>query len=173
MRFLHRVAHGDVALVLHGFHVDIMRFVIFLRFQRRQGHAAAGKRAFTHGADDVSADRADIESTFEHIAAAVAVEHALPRKQFRNRNAKRFAERFEQADIRQTPARLPFGNRLVADLQKLRELLLRISFFLTERFYRGSGDIVRHVESSYFFLMKGAYHLCFLPATYAPWSCFR
>ena len=145
MRLFHRVPHAHEQFPFDGLGSDCVLILVLLRLQRRKLHAAAAKRAFARGKDHVSADRANIELPALHVAVAVGVLYALAGEQLRERHAEGLCQRFNEADVRQSSAGFPFGDGFVADHQHLRELLLRISFFLTQELNRAPGYIIVHV----------------------------
>ena len=69
----HVMFHHKEALVLHRFDGDPVCFIDLFGFQRRQGNAAADSNSFTHGVDDVAADRADVNFGTQHIGGNILI----------------------------------------------------------------------------------------------------
>lgn len=124
--FGHGMVERDVPVVFHALDRERVR-VVFGRlfgFARRKVHAAARKRPFAHGVDDVSTDRAHVEFAAQHIARPVGVLAHVARQKLGDRYAERFGQVFDKRDIGQAAARFPFGNGLVGHADPLGELPL-------------------------------------------------
>ena len=64
----HGMVHGEICLILHRLEADVVRSVSLLRRQRRQRNAAAADHSSTHSVEQISANRADIEISPNHIS---------------------------------------------------------------------------------------------------------
>ena len=160
---VHGVVKRDIPFHFDLFGVDGVRLVRLLRLQRRQGHAAAGIRAFAHRPDHVAAHRADVEKAARQVPGPVAVLRAIPGKQLGYRHAQRPGQRLQQRDVGQTPAGFPLGDGFVAYIQPLRQIALGQSPLLAQAADDFPGYIALHAIPP----CPRAYHARRKDATYA------
>ena len=144
MGFRHGVGEGDVVLVLHLLHGQMVVLVGGLRLQRGQGHPTAADHHFSHGVDDVAADGADVKLGPQQVGREVAVADGVPRHQLQHRDPQGGGQGGEQGDVRQALARLPLGDGFVAHIDLCRQLGLGELSGLSQLLDGASGYIGVH-----------------------------
>ena len=88
----HRVGDGNKMLILYFFYGDSVEFLRVFRFQSRQSDAAAADYRIAGAVDDISADRADIKLTPQHIGGNIFVGDVFPVHQLNNGDAQRLGQ---------------------------------------------------------------------------------
>ena len=104
---LHGVLQVHIEFVLHIFHHDPVSALRRLLLQHGQTDAAAGESALAHGVDHIAADGADGKDAPLHVGGDIAVHRYLSGEQFRHGHAQGVAQRRENGNVGQTPARFP------------------------------------------------------------------
>ena len=138
MLLCHGMIHGHIILIFHNLRSDAMGIVHRLRFHRRQRNTAAANHSLAGAVDHVSADRTYVQLGAQDVAGNVPVGDPLAVQQLHDGYTQSAAQGLKQGNVRQAPARFPFGDCLPAYRQFLGKLLLtEIVYFSYNRYFFG------------------------------------
>ena len=118
------MVNPDVVFILHALNEDHMPFICLLRLFPQQLDTVALDHGFAHRVDYISAYRAHIKPGLHHVCRHIPVGNPVAGNQLRHRDPECVRNGFQQGNVRVSLSGLPFGNRLVAHVQLLRQLQL-------------------------------------------------